>query len=175
MAILTTNSGGGSRSRIKNQDELPPKGKYIATCIGIQDQYGVERKKFESDDVEKVDLTTFYFGFKCKEGRPWAIKTRDMKISLHERAALHKFLKEWLGEAPAAGLDTASLVGRGAEIRVELTPSQRTPGRYFANLQVCLPVDPDDAGKVKPVEVFDGLLREETTSGNDLDGDDMPF
>ena len=173
MAILTASTSGGSRSRIKNNDELPPKGKYIATCIGIGDQYGVERKKFESEDVERVDLTAFYFGFKCKEGRPWAVKTRDMKISLHERAALYKFLQGWLGEAPAVGLDTASLIGRGAEIRIEYTPSTRTPGRYFANLQVCLPVDSDDAGKVKPVETFKGLLHDE--AAGDTDGDDIPF
>lgn len=173
MAILTASSGGGSRSRIKNNDELPPKGKYIATCIGIGDQYGVERKKFESDDVEKVDLTAFYFGYKCKEGRPWAVKSRDMKISLHERAALHKFLKEWLGEAPSVGLDTATLVGRGAEIRVEHVPSTRTPGRFFANLQVCLPVDSDDAGKIKPVDAFKGLLHEAVSP--DTDNDEMPF
>ena len=173
MAILQPSSGGGSRSRIKNNDELPPKGKYIATCIGISDAYGVERKKFESEDVEKVDLTSFYFGFTCKQGRPWAVKTRDMKISLHERAALSKFLTDWLGEAPAVGLDTAKLVGRGAEIRVEHVASTRTPGRFFANLQVCLPVDSEDTSKIKPVDAFKGLLHEQESA--EIDRDDLPF
>lgn len=174
MAILQPSNN--SRSRIKNA-ELPPKGRFIATCFEVEDQLRVERPKFESADIEVVDLTTFYFGFVCKEGRPWAVKTREMKISMHEKAALMKFLTGWLSKPPVAGFDTQSVVGFGAEIRVEHVASQRTPGRYFANLSVVLPVEDEDAKKVRPVATFEGLLHPlvKPTVETVADTDEIPF
>ncbi len=172
MAILQPNTNS-SKSRIKSGD-LPPKGRYIATCIENEDQLGVERTKFESSEVERVDLTSFYFGFVDRNGKPWAIRSREMKLSLNEKAALVKFLKSWRGSIPGAGFDTASMIGQGAEIRIEHVESQRTPGRYFANISDIAPVDDEDAGKVKPALQYASLLT--PRAGESVDSDDeMPF
>jgi len=179
MAILTANSGGGSRSRIISS-ETPPKGRFIATCIEVHDELGVERQKFESSDTEIVDLTTFYFGFKDREGRPHVVKSKSMKLSLHEKAALVKFIKSWSGKAPAAGFDTQSLKGAGAEIRVERVASMKTPGREYANIADIGPVEDDERSKILPLANLQGLLKpaEESAAqktANDIDGDDIPF
>ena len=179
MAILTANSGGGSRSRIIST-ETPPKGRFIATCIEVHDELGVERQKFESSETEIVDLTTFYFGFKDREGRPHVVKSKSMKLSLHEKAALVKFIKGWTGKPPAAGFDTQSLRGLGAEIRVERVASMKTPGREYANIAYIGPVEDDEQNKVLPLANLQGLLRDvlptpPQTSQSDIDGDDIPF
>lgn len=175
MAILKNNTGGKS-SRIKS-GELPPKGRYIATCIAIEDRLGVERQKFDSAETEVVDLTSFYFGFKCKQGLPWAIRSREMKISLHENAALFGFLQKWLEKPPTAGFDTASLVGFPAEIRIEHQPGRKDPSRFFSNLSSVLPIDSDDAGKVLGLEVFKDLLHPASAPAaqQQEDGDEIPF
>jgi hypothetical protein len=179
MAILTSNTGGGFRSRIIST-ETPPKGRFIATCIEVHDELGVERQKFESSDTEIVDLTTFYFGFKDREGRPHVVKSRAMKLSVHEKAALVKFVKSWTGKAPGAGFDTQSLKGAGAEIRVERVASMKTPGREYANIADIGPVEDDERGKILPLQNLEGLLRplDETPgqqTANAPDGDDIPF
>lgn len=179
MAILTANSGGGSRSRIIS-NETPPKGRFIATCIEVHDEIGVERQKFESSETEIVDLTTFYFGFKDREGRPHVVKSKSMKLSLHEKAALVKFIKSWTGKPPGAGFDTQSLKGIGAEIRVERVASMKTPGREYANIADIGPVEDDEQNKILPLANLQGLLRDiepqsAQKTANDLDGDDIPF
>ena len=170
MAVLQPNTAGKS-SLIKN-NELPPKGRYIATCIYNEDQLGVERTKFESADVEKVDLTAFYFGITDKAGKQYVIKSREMKISLHEKAALVKFLKSWRGSAPATGFDTASMVGQGAEIRIEHVESQRTPGKMFSNISDIAPVDDEHTDRIKPHRVYLHLLN---VPGTEADADEIPF
>lgn len=176
MAILTASSGGGSRSRIIST-ETPPKGRYIATCIDVHDEIGVERQKFESSDTEIVDLTTFYFAFKDREGRPHIVKSKSMKLSLHEKAALVKFIKSWSGKPPGAGFDTQSLSGVGAEIRVERVASMKTPGREYANIADIGPVEDDEKSKILPLDAFKGLLRDVSpvVPQTDLDGDEIPF
>lgn len=172
MAVLQPTAS--KSSRIKSQ-EPPPKGRYIATCILNEDQLGVERTKFESQDVEKVDLTAFYFGITDKAGNQYAVRSREMKISLNEKAALVKFLKSWRGSNPPAGFDTASMVGQGAEIRIEHVESQRTPGRYFANISDIAPVEDEHAGRIKPVGVYLHLLNAPAGTAQEQDGDEMPF
>jgi hypothetical protein len=179
MAILTANSGGGSRSRIISS-ETPPKGRFIATCIEVHDEIGVERQKFESSETEVVDLTTFYFGYKDREGRPHVVKSKSMKLSLHEKAALVKFIKSWSGKPPGAGFDTQSLKGVGAEIRVERVASMKTPGREYANIADIGPVEDDEQNKILPLANLQGLLRDvepqsAQKTANDLDGDEIPF
>ena len=179
MAILTANRGGGSRSRIISS-ETPQKGRFIATCIEVHDEIGVERQKFESSETEVVDLTTFYFGYKDREGRPHVVKSKSMKLSLHEKAALVKFIKSWSGKPPGAGFDTQSLKGVGAEIRVERVASMKTPGREYANIADIGPVEDDEQNKILPLANLQGLLRDvepqsAQTGQSDIDGDDIPF
>lgn len=172
MAILQPNTNS-SKSRIKSGD-LPPKGRYIATCIENEDQLGVERTKYQSTEVERVNLTTFYFGFTDKNGKSWAVRSKEMKAVIAEKATLVQFLRSWTGSTPTKGFDTASLIGQGAEIRIEHVESDRTPGRFFAKISDIAPVDDEDAGKVKPALQYASLLT--PRAGESVDSDDeMPF
>jgi hypothetical protein len=48
---------------------LAPTGTVIATCLDIQDEFGVERPKFENpQEKEVLDVTRFLFGFKGQDG-----------------------------------------------------------------------------------------------------------
>ena len=66
MAILQDNAGKSAFHLFDlGPSNLPPKGTYAATIIDIVDKFGVERRKFEKpDEMEKVDLTAFLFGFR---------------------------------------------------------------------------------------------------------------
>lgn len=113
-------------------DELPPRGTHIAKCINIKDCFGVERKKFQSEEMEKCDITAFLFGFRTKDGKPHQIASRTMKISGSEKSSLHSFLKSWLGQAPRLGWDYMELKGRTALITVDHQPSRTKPGAMYA-------------------------------------------
>jgi hypothetical protein len=113
-------------------DELPPRGTFVAKCIDIRDVFGVERKKYQSEELEKVDLTGFLFGFRTKDGRPFRIATRAFRISGSEKSGLFNFLKSWLGQAPTYGRDYMEHKGRTALITVDHQPSRTKPGAVYA-------------------------------------------
>ena len=130
MAILTAPKT--SSSLFDLPDELPPRGTFVATCINVKDVFGVERKKFESEEMEKVDLTGFLFGYRSKEGKPYMVATRALKISASEKSGLFAFLKSWLGRPPQIGWDYCTLKGHKALITVDHQPSRTKPGAVFA-------------------------------------------
>lgn len=147
MAVLTLPK---TQQMFDTGEEMPPKGTYIATCIDIKDVFGVERKKFQSEENEKVDLTAFLFGFRDRQGRPFKLASRSFKITGHEKSGLHHFLKAWLGEAPKMGWDYMELKGRKALFTVEHTPSTRNPGQIYANIASISPV-PEGMTELPPV------------------------
>ena len=65
MAILQAQAENSSGFDI---DELPPSGNYVATCLDIADEFGVTRRKYQSEETEEIDVTRFLFGFKGKDG-----------------------------------------------------------------------------------------------------------
>jgi len=139
MAILKQpeSTGGGGR-RIKLEGP-PSRGTYLAVCFEIEERFGVTRKKFESEETEVVDLISFYFGFKQKDGTPGIVRSKPMKITvLHEKSALVQFVRQWLGDAPAAGFDTDTLKGAGAQITVALKMAGN--GKTYANIASIGPV-----------------------------------
>jgi hypothetical protein len=69
------------------------------------DVFNVERKKYQSEEMEKVDVTAFLFGFRTRDGKPFKVASRAMKISGSEKSGLFGFLKSWLGQAPRYGWD----------------------------------------------------------------------
>jgi len=114
-------------SALANLGEPPPKGIHIAVCFDCVDQYNVERKKYQSEETDIVNLTRFIFGVKLKDGSLRKIASKAMKISNHENSALRAFLTSWLGEAPKPGFDTATLKGKGAQLTlVENVAGDRT-------------------------------------------------
>lgn len=133
MAVLTKPTSTGSGRMFDTGDTLAAKGTYIATCLDVKDVFGVERRKFQSEEMEKVDLTAFLFGYRDAEGNPHKICTRAMKISGNEQSALFAFLKSWLGRAPAYGWDYAEQKGKKALITIDHEIG-RMGDREFANI-----------------------------------------
>ena len=134
--------------------ENAPKGTFICTCLLVKDEFGVQRKKYQSEEMIKTDVTRFLFGFVHKSGKQYFVASKEMKISSDPKSALFAFLKSWLGEPPKVGWDYCELIGTGALITVELTPSQKNPGQFYSNIGSIAPVMDDLRGKIIPVDVF---------------------
>lgn len=143
MAILKPQSGGNRMFEL-DSDVMPPKGTHIASCLEVKDVYGVERKKFQSEEMETVDLTAFLFGFRDKQGNAHKIASKSMKISSSEKSALHAFLRSWLGESPKMGWDYCELKGSKALITVD---HESRNDRQYANI---VSISPLPEGMVEP-------------------------
>jgi len=136
-------------------EDVAPSGDYIATCIDIADEFGVTRRKYQSEETEQIDVTRFLFGFKAQDGRLYKVQTFEMKISGSPKSALYKFLSSWLGKAPNMGWDYCELKGKGAVIKVEQVTSQM--GKIYNKIVSILPPKTnlsDYTAQVIPVEQF---------------------
>ncbi len=148
MAILTP--GTGSTYRLfeyeQEQEGLPPKGTFAATIIDIVDKFKVERPKFENrEQMEKVDLTSFLFGFRDEQGRRWKVDSKPMRISGNPKSALFAFLKSMTGEAPVMGTDYCEHKGRKVLVTVDHNTSNA--GTEYGSIAAVSPLpkgfDPD--------------------------------
>jgi hypothetical protein len=148
MAILKPSVSINNPFADQLGDTLPPVGRYIATVIAIKDQFGVQRTKFQSQELEKVDLTSFLFGFRDAQGAPHKIATKAMRISGNEKSALFDFLKHFLGRAPTYGWDYCELKGQKCMITVEHV-QRRDGAGMFASIATVSPLPP--AGYAAPV------------------------
>jgi hypothetical protein len=162
MAVLQApKSTAGIGPRIT---ELAPKGTYLATILDIVDKFGVERPKYDNPtEIEKLDITTFVFGFKAKDGKQYLVKTGDspitaMRISNGEKAKLRAFLTQLTGETPKDGWDYCELKGSGAQITVAHKESKKT-GNPYAVVASVAPVMEEVKDKVLPVSAFSALLE----------------
>jgi hypothetical protein len=147
-------------SALSNLGEPPSKGTYLAVCVDVVDEYNVTRRKFDSDEMETVNLTRFIFGVKCKDGSLRKIASKPMKISNYETSALYAFLLGWLGEPQKTGFDTATLKGRAAQITVVESE------KGYMNIGTISEVMDELKGKVPKVEDF---------GGDDNTGAEIPF
>jgi hypothetical protein len=138
MAVLKQPTSTSSLFELP--DELPPRGTFVAKCIDVRDVFNVERKKYQSEEMEKVDLTGFLFGFRSRDGKPFRVATRAMKISGSEKSGLFNFLKSWLGQAPQYGWDYCQMKGRSALITVDHQPSRTKPGAVYAIIATISPL-----------------------------------
>ena len=121
-----------------DRDTLPPAGTFAATIIDIRDRLGVERQKFQSDEMEVVDLTAFLFGWRTPDGTKWKLDTRPMKISGHTKSALYKFLTGLMGKPPAYGWDYLALKGTKCLLTVAHLASQS--GTTYAAVTSAVPL-----------------------------------
>ena len=160
MAVIKQQSELGSGFQI---DELAPSGTYVATCITVQDEFSVSRKKYGSEEMENVDVSRFLFGFKGKDGKIYKIQTFEMKQSASPKSALIKFLTSWLGSSPQVGWDYVEMEGKGAIIKVEHTTSSM--GKTYAKIVSITPPKTDLADytdRVLPLSAFGpGLVTQE--------------
>lgn len=172
MAVLKAQSGG-NRMFEMDSDAMPPKGTHIATCLEVKDVYGVERKKFQSEEMEKVDLTAFLFGFRDKQGNAHKIASKPMKISSSDKSALHAFLRSWLGEAPKMGWDYCELKGSKALITVD---HEARNDRQYANIVSISPL-PDGMVEPKPApaKAVKAKAAPVVVEDSDEESDEVPF
>ena len=137
---------------------------------------GVTRPKYDNPaENETVNLTYFFFGFRDqKTDSLHVLRSKPMKISLHEKSALTAFLSQWLGESPKYGFDTATLKSEGAQITVSHVAAQN--GKVYANITGISPVMQGLEGNILPVTKFAGLLAPlEPAPADEDDADEVPF
>ena len=144
-------------------DDLAPAGTYVATVIDIRDEFGVTRQKFQSTEMETVDLTTFLFGFRDAQGFEHRVASRRMKISGNEKSTLFSFLKSLLGRAPQYGWDYTALKGAQCLLTVEHVTKRDGTG-VFAGIAALSPVPAGMAGVVGQRSEVGGQ-RSEGTAG----------
>jgi hypothetical protein len=147
MAKIPESNGSG----LADMGPPPPVGTYLAVCVDVIDLYGVDRKKYQSEEMEKVDVTRFVFGVKTKSGQLHKLASREMKITSGPKANLTKFLKAW-GATLKPGDDTKTLIGQGAQITVAAEEARN--GKTYNNLTGIAAVLEDNADRVPKVEAF---------------------
>ena len=111
-------------------DGLAPTGTFVATILDIKDEFGVRRRRYESIEMEEVDLTCFLFGFRDQHGAEHRIASKRMKISGHENSALFGFLKGLLGKAPEIDWDYCDRKGSQCLITIEHVQRKDGSGVY---------------------------------------------
>lgn len=112
-----------------------------AVCVDItplrayETQYGTKQKFKIAFELDMIDQSR-------NPVQPWVVMTAPMTASLHEKAGLTKFLKDWHGRAltPAetTGLDLDSLIGRPATVVIVHEQSQDGTKTY-ANIKLIMP------------------------------------
>lgn len=138
---------------------LAPAGTFNAVCIDIRDVFGVERRKFQSEAVEKVNLTAFLFEFRDPAGNVHRIASRTFRISGSEKSGLYKLLADWLGQPPRMGWDYQELKDHQAQITIEHTASKGAPEKVYADLVRIGPVaGPANAAGVKKEDLASEVL-----------------
>lgn len=112
--------------------KLPPEGTFPGVVEDIADEFGVLRKKFESDEMENRDETTFLFRVHDPGGGVHRISSRRMRISGNEKSNLYKFLKSLMGRKPVYGWDYYELKGHKCLVTIEHVQKRDGTGTYAA-------------------------------------------
>jgi len=116
------------------------------------------RKKFQSQEDVKKDVTRFIFGVYGPKNTLYLIQTFEFTISTAPTANLMAFLKAWLGKTPEMGWDYHELVGKGAAIIVERKTSTRNPSKSYAQIASIGAVFPQLQPLVAPAKLYGPLL-----------------
>ena len=111
-----------------------------AVCVDItplkayETEYGVKQKFKIAFELDLLDKTR-------NPVQPWVVMTAPMTASLHEKAGLTKFLKDWHGRALTAeettSLDLDSLIGRPATVVIVHEQSQDGT-KTFSNIKLIM-------------------------------------
>jgi hypothetical protein len=155
MAIVKTpvgTFGPPEEFGLKDAPAAPP-GTWVATCIGVCDQLGVELPKYDNPGVlEKQDRTCFLFGFRDQTGAAYKVASKWMRISGHSKAKLMEFLGQCLGKPFPIGSDynTPEANGgmKGRKVMLTTQTVQRDGGGSYSTI---LSVSPVPTGYVQPV------------------------
>ena len=130
---VTSNKGGGNF-------EPCPEYTGRAVCVDItplkayETEYGTKQKFKIAFELDILDQSR-------NPVQPWVVMTAPMTASLHEKAGLTKFLKDWHGRALTAeettSLDLDSLIGRPATVVIVHEKSQDGT-KTFANIKLIM-------------------------------------
>jgi hypothetical protein len=112
-----------------------------AVCVDVtplkeyETEYGVKQKFKFVFEIDLIDDSR-------DPVQPWVVMTKPMVPSLHEKAALTKFLKDWFGrkltDQENKSLDLESLLGRPASIVIGHEQSE-DGSRTYANIKLIMP------------------------------------
>lgn len=112
-----------------------------AVCIDItplktyETEYGPKQKFKIAFELDMIDKTR-------NPVQPWVVMTAPMTASLHEKAGLTKFLKDWHGRALTAeettSLNLDSLIGRPATV-VIVHELSKDGTKTFSNIKLIMP------------------------------------
>jgi hypothetical protein len=121
MAILATNTGTG------NNFEPIEAGSYPARCYSMVN-IGTVKENFQGDEktMNKVRITwelpTELKVFKEENGEQPHVISKEFTLSLHEKATLRAFLKNWRGqdftEEEAKAFDIEKLIGAACMLNI---------------------------------------------------------
>lgn len=130
---VTSNKGGGNF-------EPCPEYTGRAVCVDItplkayETEYGTKQKFKIAFELDILDQSR-------SPVQPWVVMTAPMTASLHEKAGLTKFLKDWHGRALTAeetvSLDLDSLIGKPATVVIVHEKSQDGT-KTFANIKLIM-------------------------------------
>ena len=112
-----------------------------AVCVDItplkayETEYGIKQKFKIAFELDLIDQSR-------NPVQPWVVMTAPMTASLHEKAGLTKFLKDWHGRALTAeetvSLNLDNLIGRPATV-VIVHEQSRDGTKTFANIKLIMP------------------------------------
>lgn len=112
-----------------------------AVCVDItplktyETEYGPKQKFKIAFELDLIDQSR-------NPVQPWVVMTAPMTASLHEKAGLTKFLKDWHGRALTAeetvSLNLDSLIGRPATV-VIVHEQSRDGTKTFSNIKLIMP------------------------------------
>jgi len=112
-----------------------------AVCVDItplkayETEYGTKQKFKIAFELDMIDKTR-------SPVQPWVVMTAPMTASLHEKAGLTKFLKDWHGRALTAeettSLNLDSLIGRPATV-VIVHELSKDGTKTFSNIKLIMP------------------------------------
>lgn len=112
-----------------------------AVCVDVtplkeyETQYGVKAKFKFAFEIDLQDDSR-------DPVQPWVVMTKPMVPSLHEKAALTAFLKDWFGrkltDKETVGLDLETLIGRPCNVVIVHEQSQ-DGSKTYANIKLLTP------------------------------------
>lgn len=143
VAILARDSGGADF-------EPAPEGLHPAICCDVIDKGVVETPWGPSHKVQlRWQLDGHSDAGLRNDGKQWLV-VRQFTLSLHEKAALRKFLTSWRGKQftpeELQGFDVEKVLG--APCLLQVIHAQRPDGKIYANVENIMPLP---KGYAKPV------------------------
>lgn len=120
-----------------------------AVCVDVtplkeyETEYGTKKKFKFAFELDLIDDTR-------DPVQPWVVFTKPMVPSLHEKAALTKFLKDWFGrkltDQENKALDLESLIGKSCNLVIAHEESM-DGSKVYANIKLIMPLK---SGELKP-------------------------